>query len=87
MATCQTVDFQNRNVTITVKELESRLSAQKQQLQIEADRLKQRAVEEVKKQTQIELHDKHLDDMAKQVSVTASWESLVALLLSIYKTQ
>lgn len=53
--------------TITAEELESRLGAQKQQLQLEANRLRQKAVEESRKHTQRELHKKHLEDMAKQV--------------------
>lgn len=53
---------------ITTEELESRLTAQKRQLQLEADRLRQKAVEESRKHIQRELHKKHLEDMAKQVS-------------------
>lgn len=53
---------------IGAEELESRLASQKQQLQLEADRLRQKAVEESRKHIQRELHKKHLEDMAKQVS-------------------
>lgn len=52
---------------ISTEELESRLASQKQQLQLEADRLRQKAVEESRKHIQRELHKKHLEDMAKQV--------------------
>ncbi|KAI3371197.1 hypothetical protein L3Q82_023834, partial [Scortum barcoo] len=65
--TCQTDETEASTVTITVEELDSRLSAQKQQLQLEADKVKRKAVEEARKQTQRELHEKHLEDMAKQV--------------------
>lgn len=54
---------------ITAEELESRLAAQKLQLQLDADRLRQKAVEESRKHIQRELHMKHLEDMAKQVSL------------------
>ncbi|XP_029910423.1 centrosomal protein of 152 kDa isoform X2 [Myripristis murdjan] len=65
--TCQTDESKAGSVIITVEELDSRLSAQKQRLQLEADKVKRKAVEEARKQTQRELHDKHLEDMAKQV--------------------
>lgn len=68
-ATCQADEIEASSVTITVEELDSRLSAQKQQLQLQADKVKRKAVEEARKQTQRELHEKHLEDMAKQVSV------------------
>lgn len=68
-ATCQADEIEASSVTITVEELDSRLSAQKQQLQLEAEKVKRKAVEEARKQTQRELHEKHLEDMAKQVSV------------------
>lgn len=68
-ATCQADETEASSVTISVEELDSRLSAQKQELQLEADKVKRKAVEEARKQTQRELHEKHLEDMAKQVSV------------------
>lgn len=67
-ATCQSDEIDTSSGTITVEELDSRLSAQKQQLQLDADKVKRKAVEEARKQTQKELHEKHLEDMAKQVS-------------------
>ncbi|XP_045893647.1 centrosomal protein of 152 kDa isoform X2 [Micropterus dolomieu] len=66
-ATCQADETEASSVTISVEELDSRLSAQKQELQLEADKVKRKAVEEARKQTQRELHEKHLEDMAKQV--------------------
>lgn len=63
-ATCQTDELAPRSGIITVEEL----NVQKQQLQQEADKDKHKAVEETRKQTQRELHKKHLEDMAKQVS-------------------
>lgn len=53
---------------ISEEELQSRLAAQKLQLQQEAESLRQKAVEESRKHVQRELHKKHLEDMAKQVS-------------------
>ena len=67
-ASCQADDIEASSGTITVEELNSRLSAQKQQLQMEADKVKRKAVEEARKRIQKELHEKHLEDMAKQVS-------------------
>lgn len=52
---------------MTVEELESRLGAQKRQLQMEADEVKRQAVEDVRKRMERELHEKHLEDLAKQV--------------------
>uniref|UniRef100_A0A3Q3MEN8 Centrosomal protein 152 n=1 Tax=Labrus bergylta TaxID=56723 RepID=A0A3Q3MEN8_9LABR len=69
-AACQTDHNESSSVTITVVEMDSRLSAQKQQLQLEADKVKRKAVEEARKQVQRELHEKHLEDMAKQVEGT-----------------
>lgn len=67
-ASCQIDETEANGGTISVEELDSRLRAQKQQLQLEADKVKHKAVEEARKQTQRELHKKHLEDMAKQVS-------------------
>ncbi|XP_072291246.1 centrosomal protein of 152 kDa isoform X2 [Eucyclogobius newberryi] len=71
-------------VTISAEELESRLSTQKRQLQTEADRAKLKAVEEAKKQVQEDLHEKHLEDMAKQVegAVTRAYNRWVEDLTS-----
>lgn len=66
--TCQTDETEASSLTITAEELNSRLSAQKQQLQLEADKVCCKAVEESKKKVQRELQEKHLEDMAKQVS-------------------
>lgn len=88
VATCQT-DLQDRNVTVTVEELDSKLSAQKHQLQMEADKAKQKAVEEMRKQIQKELHEKHLEDMAKQVegAVTRAYSRWVDDLASLPEYQ
>ncbi|CAK6961563.1 centrosomal protein of 152 kDa [Scomber scombrus] len=64
---CQADETEASSVTITVEELDSRLSAQKLQLQLEADKVKRKAVEETRKQAQRELHEKHLEEMARQV--------------------
>jgi len=68
-AICQADEVEARSVTITVEELESRLGAQKQQLQLDSDKVKCKAVEEARKQTQRELHEKHLENMAKRVGL------------------
>lgn len=65
---CQTDEIEDSSVTITIEELDSRLKNQKLQLQLEADKVKHKAVEEARKRAQRELHEKHLEDMAKQVS-------------------
>uniref|UniRef100_A0A3B4VJJ9 Centrosomal protein 152 n=1 Tax=Seriola dumerili TaxID=41447 RepID=A0A3B4VJJ9_SERDU len=65
--TCQTDEMEGGSVTITAEELDSRLSDQKQRLQVEADKVKRKTVEEARKQAQRELQEKHLEDMAKQV--------------------
>ncbi|XP_070763937.1 centrosomal protein of 152 kDa [Enoplosus armatus] len=86
-ATCQADE--TRRVTVTVEELNSQLSAQKQQLQLEADKVKRKAVEEARKQTQRELHEKHLEDMAKQVegSVTRAYNRWIEDLTSLPEYQ
>lgn len=67
-ATCQAAEPEASKGTVTVEELDTRLRAQKEQLHLEADKAKGKAVEEARKQTQRRLHKKHLEDMAKQVS-------------------
>ncbi|MEQ2191497.1 hypothetical protein XENOCAPTIV_029580 [Xenoophorus captivus] len=64
--TCQTDELEARGRTVYAEELDSRLAAQKQQLQLEADKVQHKAVEEARKQVQRELEEKHLNDMAKQ---------------------
>lgn len=61
--TCQTDELEASGRAISAEELDSRLAAQKQQLQLEADE----AVEEARKQIQRELEEKHLNDITKQV--------------------
>ncbi|KAK7891037.1 hypothetical protein WMY93_023000 [Mugilogobius chulae] len=89
-AASQTNSSQDRSVgIISVEELESRLTTQKQQLQTEADRAKMKAVEEAKKQVQKDLHEKHLEDMAKQVegAVTRAYNRWVEDLTSLPEYQ
>lgn len=71
-ATCQAAESDAGRGTVTVEELDTRLRAQKEQLHLEADKAKRKVVEEARKQTQRQLHKKHLEDMAKQVSVSFS---------------
>ncbi|KAM7414785.1 hypothetical protein PAMA_019547 [Pampus argenteus] len=87
--TCQTDETEVSNVTITVEELESRLSTQKLQLQLEADKVKRKAVEEARKQAQRVLHEKHLEDMAKQVegAVTRAYNRWIEDLTSLPEYQ
>ncbi|XP_054475173.1 centrosomal protein of 152 kDa [Anoplopoma fimbria] len=88
-ATSQADEIEASNVTITVEELDSRLSAQKQQLQLEADKVKRKAVEEARKRAQRELHEKHLEDMAKQVegAVTRAYNRWIEDLTSLPEYQ
>uniref|UniRef100_A0A3P8W0E9 Centrosomal protein 152 n=1 Tax=Cynoglossus semilaevis TaxID=244447 RepID=A0A3P8W0E9_CYNSE len=65
--TCQTDEVHSTNTTFTAEELEDRLSAQKHELQLEAEKVKRKAVEEARRQVMRELQEKHLEDMAKQV--------------------
>lgn len=66
-ATCQAAEPEASRGTVTMEELDIRLRAQKQQLLLEADKVKHKAVEEARRQTQRQLHKKNLEDMAKQV--------------------
>ncbi|KAM9352013.1 centrosomal protein of 152 kDa [Symphorus nematophorus] len=88
-ATCQAAETEASSVTITVEELDSRLSAQKKQLQLDADKDKRKAVEEARRHTQRELHEKHLEDMAKQVegAVTRAYNRWIEDLTSLPEYQ
>lgn len=66
--TCQTDESELSTLNVSAEELESRLRAQKQQLQLDADKVQRKAVEEARKRLQRELEEKHLEDMAKQVT-------------------
>ncbi|XP_028264375.1 centrosomal protein of 152 kDa isoform X2 [Parambassis ranga] len=87
--TCQTDETEASSLTITAEELSSRLSAQKQQLQLEADKVRSRAVEESKKKVQRALQEKHLEDMAKQVegAVTRAYNRWIEDLTSLPEYQ
>ncbi|KAK2917714.1 centrosomal protein of 152 kDa isoform X1 [Channa argus] len=88
-ATCQTDEIKARSVTITAEELDSRLSVQKQQLQLEADKITRKAVEEARKQAQKEHHEKHLEVMAEQVegAVTRAYNRWIEDLTSLPEYQ
>ncbi|XP_029009041.1 centrosomal protein of 152 kDa isoform X2 [Betta splendens] len=88
-ASCQTVKTECSSVTITTEELDSRLSAQKRQLQMEADKVKSKAVEEARKQAQRELHEKHLEVMAEQVegAVTRAYNRWIEDMTSLPEYQ
>ncbi|XP_056138433.1 centrosomal protein of 152 kDa [Lampris incognitus] len=81
----QTDESKANCVTVTLEELESRLTSQKERLQLEAHRAKARAVEETRKQIQSELQEKHLEDMTKQVegAVTRAYSRWVEDLTSL----
>ncbi|KAL3061358.1 hypothetical protein OYC64_009524 [Pagothenia borchgrevinki] len=83
-ASCQ-AETEASGVRITAEELDSRLSAQRQQLLLEAERGNRKAVEEARKQAQRELHEKHLDDMANQVegAVTRAYNRWIEDLTSL----
>lgn len=66
-ATCQAAEPEAGGGTLTLEELDIRLRAQKQQLLLDADKVKHKAVEEARRQTQRQLHKKNLEDMARQV--------------------
>ncbi|KAM4554467.1 centrosomal protein of 152 kDa [Fundulus diaphanus] len=86
---CQTDEPEAGGRTIYAEELDSRLAAQKQQLQLEADKVQRRAVEDARKQTQRELEEKHLNDMAKQVegAVTRAYSRWIEDLPSLPECQ
>ncbi|CAL8294678.1 unnamed protein product [Boreogadus saida] len=56
----------------TAEELESRLGAQRQALQAEAGRERERAVKEARRRLQTELQKRHLEDLATQVEGAVS---------------
>ncbi|XP_047196007.1 centrosomal protein of 152 kDa isoform X3 [Hippoglossus stenolepis] len=87
--TCQTEEDEGISETTTPEELDSRLSALKQQLQLEADKVKRKAVEEARKQVQRELQENHLEDMAKQVegAVTRAYNRWIEDLTSLPEYQ
>ncbi|KAM3608683.1 uncharacterized protein V6R79_003056 [Siganus canaliculatus] len=89
VATCQTEEPEGRSGTVTVEELQSRLDSQRQQLQRDSDKVRCKAVAEAKKQTQRELHEKHLEDMAKQVegAVTRAYNRWIEDLTSLPEYQ
>lgn len=80
---CQT-DENEVSWTISAQELDSRLSAQRQQLQLESENVRRKAVEEARKQVQRELQEKHLDDMAKQVSAFLFYDCISREILNIF---
>ncbi|KAM8892282.1 centrosomal protein of 152 kDa isoform 2-T2 [Spinachia spinachia] len=88
-AACQADEIEASSVTVTVEELDSRLSTQKQQLQLEADKVKRKAVEEARKQAKRGLLEKHLEDMAKQVegAVTRAYNRWIEDLTSLPEYQ
>ncbi|XP_037110522.1 centrosomal protein of 152 kDa isoform X2 [Syngnathus acus] len=88
-ATCQTEETEANALTVTVKELDSKLCAQRQQLQAEADKVQRRAVEEARKQVQMENQEKHLHDLANKVegAVTRAYNRWIEDLPSLPQYQ
>ncbi|XP_029697568.1 centrosomal protein of 152 kDa isoform X4 [Takifugu rubripes] len=88
-ATCQAAEPEASRGTVPVEELDIRLRAQKQQLLLEADKVKHKAVEEARRQTQRQLHKKNLEDMAKQVegAVTRAYNRWIQDLTSLPEYQ
>ncbi|CAN9499120.1 unnamed protein product [Ophioblennius macclurei] len=89
-ATCQTDDaVESTWLTVTAEELDSRLSAQKRQLQQEADKAQCKAVEEARRQAERAAQDKYLEDIAKQVegAVTRAYNRWIEDLASLPEYQ
>ncbi|KAK2842417.1 hypothetical protein Q5P01_012617 [Channa striata] len=88
-AACETDEIDCQSSTITAEELDSRLSVQKQQLELEADKITRKAVEEARKQAQKEFHEKHLEVMAEQVegAVTRAYNRWIEDLTSLPEYQ
>ncbi|XP_049578853.1 centrosomal protein of 152 kDa isoform X8 [Syngnathus scovelli] len=88
-ATCQTEETEANALNVTVKELDSKLCAQRQQLQAEADKVQRRAVEEARKQVQMESQEKHLHDLANKVegAVTRAYNRWIEDLPSLPQYQ
>uniref|UniRef100_A0A096M8C5 Centrosomal protein 152 n=1 Tax=Poecilia formosa TaxID=48698 RepID=A0A096M8C5_POEFO len=86
---CQTDELEASGRAISAEELDSRLAAQKQQLQLEADKVQRKAVAEARKLIQRELEEKHLNDMAKQVegAVTRAYSRWIEDLSSLPEYQ
>ncbi|XP_061630748.1 centrosomal protein of 152 kDa isoform X3 [Phyllopteryx taeniolatus] len=87
--TCQTEEVDANGLMITVEDLNSRLCAQRQQLQVEAEKVKHQAVEEAKKQVQKDTQDKHLEDLANKVegAVTRAYNRWIEDLTSLPEYQ
>nr|XP_057943335.1 centrosomal protein of 152 kDa isoform X2 [Doryrhamphus excisus] len=65
--TCQTDGFEADRLMITVEELNSKLSAQRLQLQLDADKVQRQAVDDARNQVRRDTQDKHLEDLASKV--------------------
>ncbi|XP_051917384.1 centrosomal protein of 152 kDa isoform X2 [Hippocampus zosterae] len=87
--TCQTEEAAANGLMITVEELDSRLCAQRQQLQMEADKVQRQVVEEAKKQVLKETQNKHLEDLAYKVegAVTRAYNRWIEDLTSLPEYQ
>ncbi|XP_077424265.1 centrosomal protein of 152 kDa isoform X2 [Vanacampus margaritifer] len=85
----QTDEPEANGLTITVEELDSRLCAQRQQLQVEADEVRRQAVEETRRQVQKETQDVHLEDLANKVegAVTRAYNHWIEDLTSLPEYQ
>ncbi|XP_061891285.1 centrosomal protein of 152 kDa [Entelurus aequoreus] len=71
-AICQTDGIDADCLTITVEELNSRLGAQRLQLQLEADKVKQQAVNEARNQVQKVIQNQQLDNLSNKVEAAVA---------------
>ncbi|XP_057693048.1 centrosomal protein of 152 kDa isoform X3 [Corythoichthys intestinalis] len=86
---CQTDETQVNCMTITTEELDAKLRIQRNQLQMEADKVQRQAVEEARKQTLKETQEKHLEDLAVKVedAVTRAYDRWIEDLTSLPEYQ
>ncbi|XP_061772893.1 centrosomal protein of 152 kDa isoform X2 [Nerophis ophidion] len=82
---CQTDRIEADCLTITIEELNSRLAAQRLQLQLEADKVKQQAVDEARNQVQKDTQNQHLDNLSNKVeaAVARAYERWIEDLTSL----
>ncbi|XP_061826325.1 centrosomal protein of 152 kDa [Nerophis lumbriciformis] len=69
---CQTDGIDADCLTITVEELNSRLGAQRLQLQLEADKVKKQAVDKARNQVQKDTQNQQLDNLSNKVEAAVA---------------
>ncbi|XP_077566853.1 centrosomal protein of 152 kDa isoform X3 [Stigmatopora nigra] len=87
--TSQTNETNLDLMTITAEDLNARLSTQRMQLQMEAAKLQQRAVEEARKEVLKETQEKHLEDLSDKVedAVTRAYDRWIEDMTSLPEYQ